>query len=61
MVSPIDEFLRSEDAAVTVDWVVITAMVLGVMFGALMVFHQGAADHAKLTSSTLEARNIPTF
>ena len=61
MYRKINKFLRSEDGAITVEWVVITAMVLGVIFGALAVFHQGAMSHAELTGSTLEAQDIPIY
>lgn len=61
MTLKISKFAQDEDGAVTVDWVVLTAVILGVLFGALTTFNEGAMDHAKLTSSTIEAQNIPTY
>ena len=54
-------FLKDETGAITVDWVVLTAVILGVLFGALTVFHNGAVAHAELTSETLESQDIPTY
>ncbi len=55
------KFLNDESGAITVDWVVLTAAILGVLFGALTVFNQGAHNHAKLTSSTMAAQGIATY
>ena len=55
------DFLRNETGAITVDWVVLTAAILGVLFGALLTFNQGAVNHANLTSSTLEELDIPDY
>ena len=55
------KFKKDEGGAITVDWVVLTAAVLGVLFGALVVFNQGAVAHAELTSETLEDLDIPTY
>ena len=54
-------FSRKDDGAITVDWVVLTAAVLGVLFGALTTFNQGAVQHAELTSETLEGLDIPDY
>jgi len=57
----VTEFWDAEDGAITVDWVVLTAAVLGVLFGALTTFNQGAMQHAELTSSTLDSLDIPDY
>lgn len=57
----IKRFSKDQSGAITVDWVVLTAAILGVLFGALTVFNQGAYNHANLTSSTLDAQGIPTY
>ncbi len=54
-------FAGDESGAITVDWVVLTAAILGVLFGALNVFNTGVSRHADLTSQTLESRDIPTY
>ena len=57
----VDKFLSDESGAITVDWVVLTAAILGVMFGALTVFHNGANAHAELTSQTIADQDIPSY
>lgn len=61
MVVRLKQFIAAEEGAVSVDWVMLTAAVLGVLFGALTTFNQGVSHHASLTSSTLEALDIPTY
>lgn len=61
MNSRMQNFLKDETGAITVDWVVLTAAILGILFGAMTVFSQGAVNHAKLTSSTMDAQGIPTY
>ncbi|MEL7114245.1 MAG: hypothetical protein AAGP08_01420 [Pseudomonadota bacterium] len=55
------EFTSDESGAVTVDWVVLTAAVLGVLFGALTTFNQGVSAHADLTSETMEEIGIRQY
>ena len=57
----VNKFLSDDSGAITVDWVVLTAAILGVMFGALTVFHNGASAHADLTSQTIAERDIPAY
>ena len=57
----VEKFKSEESGAITVDWVVLTAAILGVMFGALTVFHTGAKAHADLTSETIAAQDIPDY
>ena len=54
-------FSREEDGAISVDWVVLTAVILGVLFGALTTFNEGAMQHAELTSETIEDLDIPGY
>ena len=61
MKNSVSKFLKDECGAITVDWVVLTAAILGVLFGALTTFKSGTMQHAELTSSTIEARDIPTY
>ncbi len=55
------DFWQDESGAITVDWVVLTAAILGVLFGALTTFNEGAVAHAELTSQTLDSHGIPTY
>ena len=61
MLHHVNKFKEDECGAITVDWVVLTAAILGVMFGALSVFHTGAKAHADLTSETIAEQNIPDY
>ena len=61
MTKTLKTFFQNEDGAITVDWVVLTAVILGVLFGALTTFNQGAVNHANLTSSTLDAQGIGSY
>ncbi len=56
-----NKFNSDESGAITVDWVVLTAAILGVLFGALTVFHNGAKAHADLTAQTMSDQDIPTY
>ena len=51
-------FLRKEDGGVTLDWVVLVAMVIGVLFGALTILSDGAADHAALAGQALDDQEV---
>lgn len=50
-------FGKSDDGAVTVDWVVMTAMVIGLALAVIMIFHDGPTNVGKGISSRL-ANNI---
>ena len=52
---------RDETGAITVDWVVLTASVCGLMLGVLITFNTGIHNHAELTSTTLQETGIPDF
>jgi len=52
------DFLNTEDGAITVDWVVLTAVVIGVLFGSLTIFGGATVDHAELASQAMEDRTI---
>lgn len=61
MTYQVEKFRGDESGAITVDWVVLTAAILGILFGASTVFNQGAVNHANLTSSTMDAHGVPTY
>ena len=54
----IQNFLADERGAITVDFVVLTAAVVGLMFAALSVFFDGVTGHADLTSETIVERPV---
>lgn len=59
-------FLKSEDGAVTVDWVVLTAAVVGLAIGVVTLVVQGATDTsaslgATLTNATPPEVNLPNY
>jgi len=57
----IDSFQTIEDGGAIVDWVVLTASVLGLMLAALITFNTGIVRHAELTGQTMQDRGIPAF
>lgn len=56
-----NKFLKDESGAITVDWVVLTGMVLAVLFGALTTFMDGTIEHAELTSATMNSTGIVSY
>ena len=61
MLRHVNKFLKDESGAITVDWVVLTALILGVLFGALTTFQNGTIAHAELTAETMTAQGIPGY
>ncbi len=53
MMRQIKAFCADDAAAITVDWVVLTAAVIGVLFGSLTVFTDATMDHADRTGETM--------
>lgn len=53
-------FLRSESGAVTVDWVVLTAAVVGVVVAALSLISTGVEDLSSDLSYQLRDQQIST-
>jgi Flp pilus assembly pilin Flp len=60
-VSNFISFLRDEDGAVSVDWVVLTAGAMGLAIAVAISLGNSTSDQAKLISSTMSARGVPTF
>ncbi len=60
MLQRIERFFADTSGAVTVDFVVLTASVVGLMFAALSVFLDVVTDHADLTSETMLEREVGT-
>ena len=53
-------FLAHEDGAVTVDWVVLTAAVVGMGFAVLTSIAGGALDHSTGLGAHLDTRALTT-
>ena len=51
-------FINDTSGAITVDWVVLTAAVVGLMFASFSLFFGGITDHADLTASELSSMEI---
>jgi len=56
MIKFIKNFRKDEDGAVTVDWVVLTAAVVGLAVAAYSSIESGAADLTSSTSDFLDSR-----
>lgn len=57
MMNFIKNFRRDEDGAVTVDWVVLTAAVVGLAVAAYSSIETGASNLTSNTSTFLDGRN----
>ncbi|GAA6187726.1 hypothetical protein [Litorivita sp. NS0012-18] len=55
MKSIFTRFSKREDGAVTVDWVVLTAAVVGLMAGGYYLMRQGAVDLAGGTATYMQS------
>ena len=60
MMNFIKNFRRDEDGAVTVDWVVLTAAVVGLAVAAYTSIENGASDLTSNTETFLDGRNPNT-
>jgi len=55
------KFIQSEDGAVTVDWVVITAAIAGMAIGILLVMGSSTEKLASDVSAEMQTRPIGMF
>ena len=60
MMNFIKNFRKDEDGAVTVDWVVLTAAVVGLAVAAYTAIETGASDLTDNTNTFLDGRNPNT-
>ena len=58
MVTSARQFIEAEDGAVTVDWVVLTGMVVGLGFAVLTSIAGGALDHSNGLGAHLDTRDV---
>ncbi len=61
MMSFIKNFRADEDGAVTVDWVVLTAAIVGLGIAVLTVVGEGTMTLSNKISSQLSAQTIATY
>ncbi len=54
-------FVTQEDAAVTVDWVVLTAAIIGLGLAVIAVIAGGALDHSAGVGAYLSAQDVKTY
>ena len=54
-------FSRDEDGATTVDWVVLTAAIVGLAAGVILVFSNESNSYAQRLGDHLSTMDIPTF
>ena len=55
------QFLKSEDGAVTVDWVVLTAAIVGLGIAVIATVADGALGHSAGVGAHLTAQEIATY
>lgn len=54
-------FRRDEDGAVTVDWVVLTAALVGLAVAVIAIIAAGATDHSNSVGAQLSNQTILTY
>lgn len=51
-------FIKAEDGAVTVDWVVLTAAIVGMGIAVITTVSKGALDHSTGLGAHLESQEV---
>lgn len=59
MFNAIKKFAKSEDGAITVDWVVLTAAVAGLGVAVLLVISPATADKTNDIGAYIDTMNVP--
>ena len=57
----VTKFTEDESGAITVDWIVLTAAIVGLGIAVLTTFGQGTVAHAELAGDTMTEQGIPTY
>ena len=55
------QFVAEENGAVTVDWVVLTAAIVGLGIAVISTVSRGALDHSAGIGAYLEAQDVSTY
>ncbi len=61
MLRQIRTFLKSDDGAVTVDWVVLTAAIVGLGLAVIGTVSNGALDQASGLGAHMASQSIQTY
>jgi Flp pilus assembly pilin Flp len=61
MTNKILRFASDQDGAVTVDWVVLTAAIVGLGIAVITVIAGGALDHSTGLGAHLQSQNVQTY
>ncbi len=54
-------FLTQEDGAITVDWVVLTAAIIGLSLAVIVSIQAGAVDYSSSLGNVLSAQTLATY
>ncbi len=54
-------FLMEEDGAVTVDWVVLTAAIIGLSLAVIVSIQAGAIDYSTSLGNVLSSQTLATY
>lgn len=57
----LNRFRKDQDGAVTVDWVVLTAGIVGLGIGIITMINDGANNHSDALATNLQNGTIMTF
>ena len=61
MLNFIKNFRRDEDGAVTIDWVVLTAAIVGLSVGLIALIGESAVDKSTSLGAFLAAKTVVTY
>ena len=61
MLCVLKNFKRDEDGAVTVDWVVLTAAIVGLGIAVIGTVSNGALDHANGLGAAMDAQDVASY
>ncbi|MBM7068213.1 Flp family type IVb pilin [Actibacterium sp. 188UL27-1] len=61
MIKTVTKFLKDEDGAVTVDWVVLTAAIVGLGIAVVGIMAQGTLTASGSLGSSLEALTVANY
>ncbi|SLN50667.1 hypothetical protein [Roseisalinus antarcticus] len=61
MIGKLLRFLRREEGAVTVDWVVLMTGIVGLGMAVGVTVSQGAADHGRAIGDFISSQEVATY
>ena len=61
MIKTVKEFLNNEDGAVTVDWVVLTASIVGLGIAVVGIMAEGTLTASGSLGNSLEALTVASY